>query len=82
MKEKILDIFNKVYAKENPNSEIPLIKDETVLLNTGLDSLGFALLIMTLEEKLGFDPFSLSEDPFYPKTFGDLVTYYIANEPK
>ena len=82
MKDKILNIFNEVYAKENANSEIPTINDETVLLNTGLDSLGFAILVMTLEEKLGFDPFTLSEDPFYPKTFGDLVNYYIANEPK
>lgn len=82
MKDKILNIFREVYAKENANSEIPTINDETVLLNTGLDSLGFAILVMTLEEKLGFDPFTLSEEPSYPKTFGDLVNYYIANEPK
>ena len=82
MKEKILNIFNEVYAKENINSETPTLNDDTVLLKTGLDSLGFSILIMTLEDKLGFDPFTISEEPFYPKTFGDLVNYYIDNEPK
>ena len=31
----------------------PEITDETVLLQTGLDSLGFAIVVATLEEKIG-----------------------------
>ena len=82
MREKIIKIFNEVYLKENPDYPVVKIQDDTILLNTGLDSLGFSVLIMTLEEQLGFDPFTLSEEPFYPKTFGELVNYYKINEPK
>jgi acyl carrier protein len=34
------------------------ISDDTVLLQSGLDSLGFAMLVAQLEEELGVDPFS------------------------
>lgn len=49
---------------------------ETVLLETGLDSLGFAILVAKLEETLGYDPFISLEDAVYPKTFGDFVKIY------
>jgi len=49
---------------------------ETVLLDTGLDSLGFAILVAKLEETLGYDPFISLEDAVYPKTFGDFVKIY------
>jgi len=57
------------------------ILQETVLLESGLDSLGFATLVATLEMELGFDPFSESETAFYPRTFGEFVTFYFENQP-
>ena len=39
------------------------IDSQTVLLESGLDSLGFALLVAKLEEELGLDPFSEMENP-------------------
>lgn len=56
------------------------LEDHTVLLGTGLDSLGFAILITKLAELLGFDPFLESEEPFYPVTLGELVDFYDARE--
>ena len=47
-----------------------------VLLESGLDSLGFAVLVARLEDKLGVDPFTASEDAIFPVTFGDLVKVY------
>lgn len=52
------------------------IIDDTVLLESGLDSLGFAILIARLEEELGYDPFTMMDEPIYPQTFGQLVEVY------
>lgn len=57
------------------------INDQTVLLETSLDSLGFAILVARLEEELGWDPFSISDTPFYPATFGQFVAFYADNQP-
>lgn len=48
----------------------------TILSETGLDSIGFATLIVEMEERLGVDPFSGSEEIVYPDTFGELVSLY------
>ena len=53
-----------------------VLTTETVLLDSGLDSLGFAILVSRLEEELGYDPFVLMTDAVYPKTFGEFVGIY------
>ena len=63
--------------------EIPLpteFKDDIVLLDSGLDSLGFAILVTKLCDKLGFDPFVESDTPFYPSTLGEFIAFYDARE--
>jgi acyl carrier protein len=57
------------------------LTDNTVLLQSGLDSLGFAVLVSRLEDELGYDPFSLVDDPFYPATLGEFVSFYEQNKP-
>ncbi len=57
------------------------LTNDTVLLESGLDSLGFAILVSRLEEELGYDPFSLVDDPFYPATLGEFVSFYEQNKP-
>lgn len=52
------------------------LTDNTVLLETGLDSLGFAVLVTRLETELGYDPFSLMTEAAYPTTFGEFVAIY------
>jgi acyl carrier protein len=52
------------------------ISDDMVLLESGLDSIGFAILVAKLEEELGYDPFVLMDDPVYPSTFGEFVEIY------
>ena len=52
------------------------LTDDLVLLESGLDSLCFAILVAQLEDELGFDPFTESEDVFFPVTFGDFVRFY------
>lgn len=50
--------------------------DDQLLLQTGLDSLGYAVLVTRLEQALGYDPFVLMDEPVYPRTFGELVAIY------
>jgi acyl carrier protein len=52
------------------------ITNETKLLENGLDSLGYAIVVITLEDELGFDPFVEMEDPVYPTTFGEFLKIY------
>ena len=61
---------------EEDDLEMPECSDDTVLLETELDSLGFAVLVTRLEERLGYDPFSLMDEPVYPATFGEFVSVY------
>lgn len=62
-------------AREHGKILAPL-RDDLVLLDSGLDSLGFAVLVARLEAKLGIDPFTASEDALFPVTFGDFVKVY------
>jgi acyl carrier protein len=52
------------------------LTDDKRLLEVGLDSLGLALIVVRLEEVLGFDPFDSSEDVLFPVTFGEFVRLY------
>ena len=62
---------------ESADAEVPeTLANDMILLESGLDSLGFAILVTTLEDELGFDPFTLMEEPFYPRSYGEFVGIY------
>jgi acyl carrier protein len=82
LRTAIQNKFLEIFSREVVGAETPLLNDETVLLSTGLDSLGFAVLVVELEESLGFDPFSLAEEAYYPQTFGEFVAFYEKHQPK
>ena len=52
------------------------LSDDLVLLDSGLDSLCFAILVARLEDTLGVDPFTASDDVSFPVTLGDFVKAY------
>lgn len=54
------------------------LADELVLVDSGLDSLCFALIVAQLEDELGVDPFSDLDDAFFPVSFGEFVQLYVA----
>lgn len=64
------------------DSEIGVLNDETVLLESGLDSLGFAILVARLEEELGYDPFVMMDEPVYPRSLGEFIEIYQRFAPK
>lgn len=54
---------------------VPLT-DDLPLLNSGLDSLCFAIIVARLEDSLGIDPLSSTDDAVFPVTLGDFVKFY------
>jgi acyl carrier protein len=62
-------------AREHGKILAPL-KDDLVLADSGLDSLGFAVLVARLEDTLGVDPFTASDEAVFPLTLGDFVKVY------
>ena len=62
-------------ARERGKILAPL-KDDLVLAECGLDSLGFAVLVARLEDTLGVDPFTAAEEALFPVTLGDFVKVY------
>lgn len=60
------------------DQERPLapLSDDLVLLDSGLDSLCFAIIVARLEDELGLDPFTASEDVYFPTTLGEFVKFY------
>jgi acyl carrier protein len=57
------------------------LSDDLRLLDSGLDSLSFALIVARLEDAVGFDPFDTDEELKFPVTFGDFIKLY-ENHPK
>jgi acyl carrier protein len=65
----------ELVAREHGKILAPL-KEDLVLADCGLDSLGFAVLVARLEDTLGVDPFTAAEDAFFPVTLGEFVKVY------
>jgi hypothetical protein len=74
VRSTIISEMEKV-AREQHCALAPL-SDDLVLLESGLDSLCFAILVARLEDEVGYDPFTASEDAYFPETVGDFVRFY------
>ena len=62
-------------AQEHQRTLTPL-SDDTKLIESGLDSLSFAVIVARLEDLLGIDPFNAADVLEFPVTFGDFVRLY------
>jgi hypothetical protein len=56
--------------------DLPPLTDDLVLLDSGLDSLAIAILVTRLEDTLGLDPFTESDDTPPPVTLGEFIRFY------
>ena len=65
----------EIVAREQ-NKELVRLTDELELLDSGLDSLCFAIIVARLEDILGYDPFSASDAIDLPITVGDFIRFY------
>src|SRR5437660_9306171 len=76
MSVKAIVISQIQQIAEDDTKSLPPLTDDLVLLDSGLDSLGIAILVARLEETLGFDPLTETEDIAYPVTLGDFIRFY------
>ena len=74
VRQEVVTQFKQVAQEQN--KRLAPLTDGLDLLNSGLDSLCFAILVSRLEDSLGLDPFATSEDAQFPVTFGDFVNLY------
>ena len=74
IREAIFSEIRKIGQEQA--AQLAPLTDDLKLMDTGLDSLGFAILVTRLEDKLGFDPFTEAEEASYPVTLGDLLNFY------
>jgi hypothetical protein len=74
IRSEVIAQFTQV-AREQDIRLAPLT-DDLPLLNSGLDSLCFAILVTRMETAVGVDPFSTEEDFRIPVTFGDFIKLY------
>jgi hypothetical protein len=74
VRSEILDQFKQV-AQEQDKRLGPL-SDESPLLDTGLDSLCFAIIVSRLETVLGVDPFGANQDAPFPVSLGEFIRFY------
>lgn len=71
---KIIAAMNQI--AEEQKVTLPELEDNLPLSETGFDSLAFAILVARLEDELGIDPFTISENAEFPLTVGDFVRSY------
>jgi acyl carrier protein len=71
---EIAALFSEV--AEEQNKPLALLSDELGLLETGLDSLCFAVIVARLEDRLGIDPFNSDDEIDFPVTVGDFIRLY------
>lgn len=70
----ITNHFSQVAREQG--RDLASLTDDLVLLDSGLDSLSFAIIVTRLEDAIGVDPSSISQDALFPVTFGDFVELY------
>ena len=66
--------FQQVAAEQE--RKLATLTDDLKLIDCGLDSLSFAIIVARLEDALGVDPFSSDKTIDFPVTFGDFVRLY------
>jgi acyl carrier protein len=74
LRSTITTQFEQVASEQK--RKLARLADELKLLDSGLDSLSFALIVARLEDAVGFDPFDSDQEMKFPVTFGDFVRLY------
>ncbi|MCT2398417.1 acyl carrier protein [Novosphingobium mangrovi (ex Huang et al. 2023)] len=80
LRDRIISTFEELWAEDHTDPA-PELKDDTVLLETGIDSMGFAVFVTMLDDELGFDPFAMDSEAVYPVSFGEFVAFYEKHAP-
>lgn len=70
----ILGELNRVALEHD--KPVATFNEKTNLLDSGLDSLCFAIVVARLEDILGVDPFTTVQELAFPATVGEFIGLY------
>jgi acyl carrier protein len=70
----IISQIENIAAEQH--KKIAPLDDKLLLAESGLDSLCFAILVARLEDEVGVDPFTASEEVYFPTTLGEFIELY------
>jgi Phosphopantetheine attachment site len=74
IRDIVIEEFGAVAAQQGV--ALPPLSDDLQLMDAGLDSLFFAILVSRLEDATGSDPFVTATAAEFPRTFGELIAFY------
>ncbi len=75
IRSSVLAQITQVAAEQH--KDLAPLTDDLPLLESGLDSLCLAVVVVRLEDELGIDPFGgMGEDTVFPVTVGDFIALY------
>lgn len=74
IKATVISQFEEV--RRSSSKPLPPVTDDLLLLESGLDSLGLAIVVTRLEDILGYDPFTDSDLTAPPVTLGEFIQIY------
>ena len=74
IRDIVIEEFIAVAAQQNVT--LPPLSDDMQLVEAGLDSLFFAILVSRLEDATGRDPFATATAAEFPRTLGELIAFY------
>jgi hypothetical protein len=78
IRDEIVLAFRRI--AEAQGQQLAPLTDELKLTECGLDSVGFVLVIASLEESVKVDPFDSLEDIDFPVTLRDFIAMYERHE--
>lgn len=76
MRNRIVAILNEMWKEDHGSAPPPVLQNSTVLLESGFDSMAYAVLVARLDDEFGIDPFLTNTDAPLPRTFGDFIAFY------
>jgi hypothetical protein len=74
IRDTVLSVFRAVAADQGRT--LAPLSDDLPLLQCGLDSLCFAIIVASLEESLDVDPFNAEQWVDFPVTLGEFIKLY------
>ena len=70
----VVSVVEEVAREQNKS--MPPLSDDLRLVDSGLDSLCFAVIVARLEDRLGIDPLSTANEAQFPVTLGEFIMLY------
>lgn len=74
IRDVIMEQIVAIAARQS--KQLASLSDDLPLMESGLDSLCLAVLVASLDDELGLDPFSADGDVEFPVTIGDFIELY------